>query len=168
MILDEAKVLADLAVDEDDRRGSCKRAAGGNADQSGVGEGISKQPLHDGARCREQGAYHRGCCDPWNPDRPQHELVAREAWPRYSVAPQAERGRQPRQRNAGGAHRQGDQRRADKCDKQTYDGEGSGRTERVSAAALRTLRAVGKRRHSRQLAASTAGLNVSACGASAG
>ena len=126
LILHEAKALADLAVGEDDRGRRRERAAGGNADQRGIGEGVSKQPLHDGAGCREQGADHRGRRDPRNPDRPQHELVARERWTGCSVRPQAERRRQPRQRNSGSAHRERDQRRAGKRDEQADEGQRSG------------------------------------------
>ena len=94
------------------------------------------------------------------------------SWSRASVgrrvAPQPERGRQPRQRNAGRAHGQRDQRRADERDQQADKDKESGWPERVSAARLRTRRVVGEGGHSRQLAEAAAGVNFSACGASAG
>ena len=76
-VLHEAKALAEPAVGEDDRGGGGEGAAGGNADQRRIGERIAEQALHDGAGHREQGADHGRCRDPRNPDRPQHELVAR-------------------------------------------------------------------------------------------
>ena len=118
LILHEAQALADLAVDEDDRSRRRERPAGGNADQRGIGEGVSKQPLHDRAGCREQPAHHGGGSDPRYPDRPQHELVAREIWTGRGIRPKAERRRQPRQRNSRSPHRERDQRHANKRDQQ--------------------------------------------------
>ena len=165
-MLHEAQALPDLAVGEHDGGGRRQRAAGGNADQRRIGQRIAKQSLHDRARGGEQRADHRGRGDPRNPDRPQHELVARQGW--TGIAPQPERGRQPRQWNAGGAHRQRDQRRSRERDEQADEGEGRGRPERVSAARLPLFGAAGKSGHSRQFALAAAGVNFSACGASAG
>ena len=107
--LQEADMLAEPAVGEYDRRRGCKRAAGGDADQAGIGERVAEQPLHDGAGGAEQGADHRGGCDARNPDRPQHELVARERGTGRAVAPEPERGRQPCERNSGGTDGERDQ-----------------------------------------------------------
>ncbi len=52
-----------------------------------------------------------------------HELVARQQRVGRAVRPQPERGRKPRQRNAGGAHRQRDQRGARERGQQAEEGE---------------------------------------------
>ena len=93
-----------LAVGEDDRGRGGERAAAGDADQRRIGEGVAEQSLHDRAGHREQAADHRGGRDPRNPDRPQHELVARDMRMRRASADKAERGRKPGQRNARGAY----------------------------------------------------------------
>ena len=86
-----------------DRAAAAKRAAAGDADQRGIGERIAEQALHDRAGRGEQAADHRGRRDPGDPDRPQHELVARGHGIGGCVAGKAERGGQPREGNAGRA-----------------------------------------------------------------
>ena len=81
----------------------------GHADQRRIGQRIAKQALHDGAGHREQRADHGGRGDARNPDRPQHQLVARRQRIDGMLRPEAERGGQPGERNARGAHRQRDE-----------------------------------------------------------
>ena len=169
LVLHEAKALADLAVGEDDRCRSRERAAGGNADQRGIGEGISKQPLHDRAGCREQPAHHGGGGDPRNPDRPQHELVAREIWT----------GRASVQRpSAAGSRASGIPAAPTVSAISATPTSAISRPARVSDAAGRnayplrrfalSARESASVGHCRQFAVSAAGVNFSACGASAG
>ena len=139
-ILHEAKALAEPAVGEHDRGCRRERAAGGDADQRGIGQRIAKQALHDGAGHREQGADHGGRRDARNPDRPQHQLVARRQRIGGGVRAEAERSRQPGERNAGCAHGERDKGGGRERDQQEQ-GSGKGRRT-VAATARRGARAV--------------------------
>ncbi len=77
LVLHEAKAFAQFAVGEHNRGGGGERASAGNADEGWIGEGVSKQSLHDRAGHGEKASNHGSRRNPRNPDRPQHELVSR-------------------------------------------------------------------------------------------
>ena len=88
-------------VADHDGGGGRKARAGRDAGQHRIGQRIAEQALHDGAAGREQRADHDGQRDARQPDRPQHQLIARDG--RGIALREAERGGQAAERNAGGA-----------------------------------------------------------------
>jgi TonB family protein len=67
-------------------RGRRQRAAARDADQRRISQWVAKQPLHDGAGDSQKRANHAGNCDARQPDRPQHQPIARDQVGQNAVA----------------------------------------------------------------------------------
>ena len=77
------------AVADHDRERGGEARARRDAGERRIGERIAEQPLHHGAAGGEQRADHDGERDARQPDRPQHQLVARDVAASPGASPSA-------------------------------------------------------------------------------